>query len=506
MTMLSLREARPEQDLADLAAQVPPAFGAELAPQSVASSFGQVLSGRLVTATLAATSIVVITRTAPVATVGVYTAVTGYAALLAMFLDLGSGQGLVRDAELSADRESAIVRYIRTRTALTGATVLIGGLVALVLFPSDAYAAVLVGMAVVACSFVGILAAIGQVVGGVSAYRNGLILQSLLSTGGVVLLLFVADVREPAPLVGASAVAALIAAGYAFAWVRRTVGRLRSRVTLRQLLFHMRGLAILGLATGLSSVYNRLDGALLLRLGGSTEAAFYGVAYRMLDQAAVVPATLLVPLAPFLAVRLSNGRRLDAGATAWLFGLTRSLGMGLCVGFGATANFAVLLLAGPQYDVAAFYAVILAASLALVVAANVLVVGLIMAHHERAYLKIAAVSVAFNIALNVTFIPMFGGYACAVATAATETLVAVLAVLACDVYDRRLGLSTVGALVATACVVVGGKTALMAGADWLDLAGSVLAAVLAAAILARALRTLRRAPILISHPSPAMGA
>jgi O-antigen/teichoic acid export membrane protein len=480
-----------------------PSHGKERAPQWVASAFGQVLSGRLVTATLAAVSIVLVTRTAPIATVGVYTAVTGYAALLGMFLDLGSGQGLVRDAEISADRDGAIVRYVWTRTALTGTTVLVGGFVALLLFPADAYTAAFVGMAVVACSFVGILAPIGQVIGDVRAYRDGVIVQSLVSTAGVLVLLFAVHVSEPAPLVAASAAASFVAAGYAFAWVRRRVGRLPSRLTLRQLLFHMRGLAILGLATGLSSVYNRLDGALLLRLGGSTEAAFYGVAYRMLDQAAVVPATLLVPLAPFLAARLTNGRRLDAAASAWLFSLARSLGVGLCVGFGATANFAVLVLAGPHYDLAALYAVILAASLALVVAANVLVLGLIMAHHEAAYLKIAVASVVVNVALNVAFIPTFGGYACAAVTAATEMLVAILAVLTCDVYDRRMGLSAVGGLAAAACVVVGGKTAVMAGGDRLDLACSGTAVVLAVAILSRALRTLHRAPAMTSHASQA---
>jgi O-antigen/teichoic acid export membrane protein len=383
-----------------------------------------VLLGRVVTSALSLAAIVLTARLAPTSTTGIYTSSMGYALLLFMFLDLGSGLALVRGAASSADRYEEIWLYVRTRALLTLATSAVGLALGFVIFPSDAWPAMMTAMLVVLFSFAGVTSAAGQVLGDVRIYRNLLILQSVVSAALTAMALVVFHVKGPVPLVGASAAGGFIAAATAVWWLLKHVPLPRSWGHLSAVVVHLRGLAILGLATGLSSIYTRIDSILVLRINGADNAAFYGLASRILDQARVVPATLLIPLGPVLASYYAAriGAR-SPQAIEWLARLALYLGVGLCLCLLSSSDLAIAVIGGSRFHDSATYLAILALDLGLGVTSYVLVLSCIMAGLDRSYLLVAALSVLFNVVVNLLILPSTGPLGAAYSTVATEVFV-----------------------------------------------------------------------------------
>lgn len=387
-------------------------------------TFLDVLLGRLVTSGLSLAAIVLTAHLAPTGTTGIYTSSMGYALLLFMFLDMGSGLALVRGAASSDDRNEEIWLYVRTRGLLTIATAVTGLIIGLLLFPRSAWPSMAVAMLVVLFSFAGITAAIGQVLGDVRIYRNLLVLQSVVSATLTAVALVGLDVRQPVPLVGASAAGGLVATIVAVWWVLKNVPLPRHRLHIVGVLAHLRGLAMLGLATGLSSVYARIDNILVLRINGASDAALYGLASRILEQGRVVPATLLIPLGPFLASHhATEPARRSPEAIDWLARLSACAGIALCLCLLSVSDFAVALIGGSRFADSATYLTILSADLGVGVVSYALVLNCIMAGHDRWYLIVAGVSVILNVALNMLVLPSQGPLGAAVITVITEFFV-----------------------------------------------------------------------------------
>jgi O-antigen/teichoic acid export membrane protein len=387
-------------------------------------TFLDVLLGRAVTATLSLAAIILTARLAPTSTTGIYTSSMGYALLLFMFLDLGSGLALVRGAASSSDRYEEIWLYVRTRALLTGLTTAVGLVLGFALFPRSAWQAMMTAMLVVLFSFAGVTSAVGQVMGDLRVYRNMLILQSIISVALTAMALIVLGVNGPVPLVAASAVGSLIATIVAIWWLFKNVPLPRHWGHISGVLTHMRGLAILGLATGLSSIYTRIDSILVLRINGANDAAFYGLAGRILEQGRVVPATLLIPLSPFLASYYATKDAVRSPeAVDWLTRLAVYLGVGLCLGLVSLSDVAVRLIGGPRFSDSATYLAILAVDLGLGVTSYMLVLSCIMAGLDRSYLLVAALSVVFNVSLNLLILSSTGPVGAAVTTVATEIFV-----------------------------------------------------------------------------------
>jgi O-antigen/teichoic acid export membrane protein len=409
-------------------------------------TFLDVLLGRLVTSALSLGAIVLTAHLAPTATTGIYTSSMGYALLLFMFLDMGSGLALVREAAGSEDRNDEIWLYIRTRALLTIVTTGLGLAIGLALFPRTAWPAMMVAMLVVLFSFAGITSAVGQVLGDVRIYRNLLVLQSTVSATLTAVALIGFDVTKPVPLVAASAAGGLIATIGAIWWVLRRVPLPRHRLHVTGVLTHLRGLAMLGLATGLSSIYARIDSILVLRINGSSDAALYGLASRILEQGKVVPATLLIPLGPFLASHHAaepSGRSPEA--IDWLARLAVSTGIALCLCLASLSDFAVMLIGGSRFSDSATYLTILSADLGLGVVSYALVLNCIMSGHDRWYLVVAGLSVGLNIALNLVVLPSHGPSGAAVITVVTEVFVMVALFRQVATGDRRKFVTRVGA-------------------------------------------------------------
>jgi O-antigen/teichoic acid export membrane protein len=401
-----------------------PQAGLQTPRRNALRTFLDVLLGRGITSILSLVAIVLTARLAPTSTTGIYTSSMGYALLLFMFLDLGSGLALVRGAASSDDRYDEIWLYIRTRALLTIMTTTVGLALGFALFPRSAWAAMGTAMLVVLFSFAGVTSSVGQVLGDVRIYRNLLILQAVVSAVLTAAALVVFNVRSPAPLVAASAAGSLVAAIAAIWWLLRHVPRPRTWMKMAGVFTHMRGLAILGLATGLSSIYARIDSILVLRINGANDAAFYGLAGRILEQARVVPATLLIPLGPFLASYYAAKTHIRSPeATDWLARLAVYLGVGLCLCLASISDVAIAVVGGPRFSDSATYLVILSADLGLGVTSYVLVLSCIMAGLDRSYLVVAALSVVFNVAVNLLVLPSTGPEGAAVTTVATEIFV-----------------------------------------------------------------------------------
>lgn len=470
------------------------AVGGAAPRPSALRTFSEVLVGRVGTAVLSLTSIVLVARTAPTAEVGIYTAAMGFALLLFMFLDLGSGQALVRSAAADSDEHQEIWLYLRTRATLTVLTATVGCLLVPVLFPVDARPAALLGMIVVLFSFAGPLAPVGQVIGRVRPYRNVLLLQGVVSMALTAVALFVLGYRTAVPLVAASAVGSVVGSVVAAVWLARSVPPvvLRGWTAIGP---HLRTLALLGLATGLGSVYGRIDNTLVLRLVGTTDAAYYGIATRIIDQARIVPSTLLIPLGTVLAAMYATRIAPSRPEARWLIRLGVLIGTALTLALTASSTWATLIIGGHEYDDAARLVIVLGLALGVSVVGYVVVLCAIMAGEDRLYLSATAISLVLSVGANLVLLPAVGTMGAACTTIATQfCLMSVLLGSARFAGLRRPVLNGLGAMVVVAVAAVVCKLGAAHRGPTADAIVSLALLAGAAAVGWRGLRLLNAAP------------
>jgi O-antigen/teichoic acid export membrane protein len=448
-------------------------------------------------AVLSTLAVAVAARAVPVGAFGVYAAALGYAMLLSTFLDLGNDNLLVRTAAAQGPARATAV-FLRVRLLLTAATLLAGVAFAFALFaPADRPTA-LVALSIVALSAHAALLPLGQVHADVRPYRTALLTQAAASLAALLAVLFVLDARSSEALAAAAGAGAACATAYGVVWIRRWwpgAGTIPWGAVRGQL----RTVAVLGSALVLSSIYYRIDAALVLRLDGPAASGSYGVAYRILDQGRTVPSALLVPLGPLLAHAVRRAGGIGAGTDETLFRLGLAGGAGLGFGVIALADLIVRVVAGGDYADAGVLAVLLAVSLVLSGLVYTVTISAIMAGRERGYVAVAAAGVVFNVGANLLAIPAFGAKAAAVVTVATEVLVGLgLLVLGGQHAVRRYALGFGAALVAGTVAAAAKLAAMDAG---LAANVAVSAALVAAALvlLRRAYGDLRRLP----DPAPA---
>jgi O-antigen/teichoic acid export membrane protein len=456
-----------------------------------------------VTSVLSLAAIILTAHLAPTSTTGIYTSSMGYALLLFMFLDLGAGLALVRGAASSMDRYDEIWLYVRTRALLTLVTTAAGLALGLLLFPQSAWPAMMTAMLVVLFSFAGVTSAVGQVLGDVRVYRNLLILQSVVSATLTAAALIVFNVRSPVPLVAASAAGGFVATVVAVRWLLKHVPLPKHWGHISGVLTHLRGLVILGLATGLSSIYTRIDSILVLRINGTDDAAFYGLASRILEQGRVIPATLLIPLGPLLAsYYAAEASARSPEAMDWLARLAVYLGIGLCLCLASVSDLAVAVIGGARFVESATYLAILSVALGLGVTSYSLVLSCIMAGHDKSYLIVAGLSVVFNVALNLLILPTTGPLGASITTVATEVFVIGSLLYYVALHERFVFVKRIGGaggimVAAVALKLLAGDASIPvdAGASIFILSGGLWAGW-------RALKLLQRMPSSSQEQSP----
>lgn len=168
----------------------------------------------------------------------------------------------------------------------------------------------------------------------------------------------------------------------------------------------------------LVTLYYKLDALFVYRFAGAAAAGSYAIAYRFLDQLAIVPVTLGNIFFPLL----NRGRNRGA-ATQPLF--DRYVRMTLLVtvpvvAIGMLLARPLISLFGAEYvDAVVLLRLLLPAFL--IVALSYVVVHVAIAHHQsKKQLFCACIGLVINVALNLIFIPRYGARAAAVVTVLTE--------------------------------------------------------------------------------------
>lgn len=384
---------------------------------SSAKLFVDFLSSRGLLLLVSAVSLVVVTRSVPVASFGAYATAVSFATLLAALTDFGASQHLVRSISTRPKAE-AIAAYLRARILLTLLTCAGGAVLIRALFPDSATAPALMALGLVLFAGPSMLSPIAQVNGSMAQYRYVVAVQgvtSLTLTAGVVRYTDDATTLVCAAVVGAAA------ASVVSAWLLRAhLPRLATQWPFQSVIRDLKTIATLGVATLVLSIYYRIDAVIVLRLAGAEEAGFYTGSVRLLDQARLIPSALLIPLAPLIVAQLAR----TSGVTASFDRLLLRLGMfgGVALGLTciAAGRLAVAVLMGPRYEPVATLFILLSATLAFSIFAYAATSRAVALRRERGILRIGVAMLLLNVTLNLALVPSFGATGAAVSTLVTE--------------------------------------------------------------------------------------
>jgi O-antigen/teichoic acid export membrane protein len=194
----------------------------------------------------------------------------------------------------------------------------------------------------------------------------------------------------------------------------------------------------LGVAGVLMALYFRIDIVILARLQPAADVGQYGAAYRFLEVFTVVPAIAMSVLAPVLARSVVEGAAVLQRRYAQAVHLVAVLSLGVAVVGAMTAWRVLPALPGfDAFDGGGVALSILAPAAGLILVGTVVQGTLVSGHLQRYLLRLSAIGLGCNVALNVALIPRFSYLGAAAATTVTE---AVLVALSIREVRRRLGL------------------------------------------------------------------
>ncbi len=172
----------------------------------------------------------------------------------------------------------------------------------------------------------------------------------------------------------------------------------------------------------LFSIYNRVDGLILPHLRSFVENGYYSVAYKFWDTLAFVPGVIGISLYPFFAESIKRKAMGDVKKGLEIY--TRymiAIGVPMTVGAFMLAKPITLTFFGTEFLPAA------PALWILVTAVSVLFIytpvnSLIISQLTKSATKVTGITLFFNIAANLIFIPIYGFVAAAVVTLCSELI------------------------------------------------------------------------------------
>jgi O-antigen/teichoic acid export membrane protein len=173
----------------------------------------------------------------------------------------------------------------------------------------------------------------------------------------------------------------------------------------------------LGAATLVSALYFRIDVYFIQQWHGFQPVGGYNAAFRLIEALRLFPAAVMAVTFPLLvrATDTQHVRKIGAALTAF--------GAALAIVCAAGGSWIVPAVYGDGYAYAAPAFSILALALPLFFLNYALTHQVIGWDGQRAYLVIATLALAANLAANVAFIPSLGIAGAAVATLVTEVVV-----------------------------------------------------------------------------------
>ncbi len=189
----------------------------------------------------------------------------------------------------------------------------------------------------------------------------------------------------------------------------------------------LRRVAGIGFALGfgalLTLIYGRIDQVMVYRISGSAQAGLYAAAYRLLDQAQIIPIAISTTLLPIIATaHHADPARLRRIVQAAFDNVAVASLPALALGIAAGTPIMTLLFGQSFAPAGAALPALMGAFVA--ISFGYLVAGLVVVLElQRRQIVIAVSALILNVGLNFAFVPTYGFRAAAWVTLATELLV-----------------------------------------------------------------------------------
>lgn len=380
------------------------------------------IGGRLINGLFGAVVLIILARVLSTGQFGAWSTLTTVIFLGGALTDLGFSSVAVTRAASQPEEEAAwlgsllIVRVVLSAVA---ALACIAAVVVLDRTPHMLPAGILLSITVALGGF-GALAAIFQL-----RVRNdlGIIVMTINSVAWTGAAAVVAAGHGTLVAFAVAFVAANVTAAAVQAWlaIRRT------RISLDAWRERARSLIRVGLplsvATLLVYSYARADQILVYQCVGQRAAGLYGGAYRMLDQASVIPLSLTTTLYPLLVRAFSESRSRLRVLLQRGFEVLTAVSLGGLVFTIVCGGQLLALLFGDRYRAAGPTLAVLMAAFVLISYSYLNNTMVLLLDLQRATARIAAAGLVLNVAFNLIFLPRWGYVAAAWGTVATELLV-----------------------------------------------------------------------------------
>jgi O-antigen/teichoic acid export membrane protein len=296
--------------------------------------------------------------------------------------------------------------------------------------PADAvFATFILGLAVIAASFAEYF---GYVFRGLQRVELDaaltLLLRVLVFACGLTALLLVVSVNS---LASAYLLGNLLAALLGYLWLRHRFFIPRLRVKRSELLMLLRQALPLGGAILFSIGYTRTSIFLLDALHNSTAVGEYGVALRLTEPLAMIPAAIMAAVFPALSHALSqHGYAATRPLRLKTIGLLALAGSAIALGGWLLGPWLIHFLYGEQYAGSTAALQILALAALPTFVNYALTHFLVAVRQQRLNLAFNMIIFFMNFALCLWLIPQFGPSGAALAVVLSELLLLLLCALA----------------------------------------------------------------------------
>lgn len=345
--------------------------------------------------------------------------------LIAYFTSFGVESVVIREATADPDREGEwLGAMLILRSLLSVPAILVGLVVVLLLQESTAMLVAGVVLLVQTPFNVGASLRVTHQLRVSNWVPMAILTLNSVLWGGAVVFIFVAGGGLVPLAIAMTATSVLTATLQAIAAVKIARPNLRPsrEATMR--------LARVGLPVGLSGLlvlaYARIDQLLVFAIAGSTAAGLYGAQYRIIEQAHLVPVSVMTTLMPILAAAWTVNRERALRIT-WLaaeYLTVASLG-GLAVSLVVARPLTVLLY-GEDFASAAPALPVLAGAFVFICFGYLTGNLVLIAGLQRRLVTIGLVGLVVNVAGNVVLIPAWGFMGAAWMTLATEAAVVIV--------------------------------------------------------------------------------
>jgi O-antigen/teichoic acid export membrane protein len=410
------------------------------------------LGTRLLLAICTVLTIILVSRGAGPRIFGVYASAIAFSTLLLFLTDLGSTTVVVREGITSGSPHVASRTYLQVRGILIIFSTCLGAALVPFAIPHEARSAAWLALGLLVFSGAIVIAPLGQLHGSMAPFRRTGMLQGLATVLLTVIVLVVARRPSAFDLVGASVTAAAISTVYALTATRHWTDGVLKNFDHHAVVVMMRAITLLGFGAAISALYARIDGILLLNLRGPYAAGVYSAAYRFLESTSMVPAAILIPVAPIIVAQLKKSGYVPYVVDRIFIRLECYAGIGLAFITIATGPWLISLLLGNGFKESGRLFGILAIYRGWSILAFIASAKVIHAKRESSYVVVALCGLALNVLLNLFLIPRFGSEGAAFATIVTEALtVSGFVFASSSLSSARHGLAFVAMALLSSC-------------------------------------------------------